>query len=96
MVKMPPKEKVNIPVCVVVGEYDIPSWAICYLVYGDKDGLTDEDIITVDTFLEQNNLVSCGIDVTEEYDEFNTCPAFGLACDTYTVRFVDLAERRRK
>ena len=90
-----PKNKVEIPKVEVIGVYEIPAWAVCYLVYGDKGGLSDEDVEMVDNFLKKENLTRCGIDVvTEEYCEFNSCPAFGLACDTYTVRFTDLAGRR--
>ena len=43
-------------------EYDfvIPTWAICYLEYGDGSGLEDEDIKKVDEFLDQLNQI--GID----------------------------------
>lgn len=50
----------------------VPTWALCYMVNGDPQGLSDEDINLVDT---------CGFQLLtnkgEEY--FSGYPAFGLA-----------------
>ena len=70
------------------GEYNIPCYALCYLFYGDRDGLTDEDISTIDNFIKRERLSGCSMSIVEDsYDEFNRYPAFGLACDTETVQF---------
>ena len=61
---------------------DIPTWATCWLMYGENDGLTPEDMAEVSAFvleLEAAGLrLVCPIDGTE--NEFCARPAFGLAC----------------
>lgn len=70
------------------GEYDIPCYALCYLFYGDQDGLTDEDISIIDKFMEKEDLSGCAKTTKDDsYNEFNSHPAFGLACNTITVQF---------
>ena len=32
--------------------YNIPTWALCYIEYGEADGLSVEDIEAVDAFIE--------------------------------------------
>ena len=71
----------------LVGEYRIPCYALSYLVNNDASGITDEDVNEIDSFIERENLNGCSIDVGE-YNEFDTCPAFGLACSTNVVRFL--------
>ena len=57
-------------------EYEIaaiPEWALCYLEYGDTDGLTLEDIALANEFKADYCLVAhCG---GEHY--FTRFPAFG-------------------
>lgn len=70
------------------GRYEIPCYALCYLFYGEKDALSDEDIDTIDKFMEKEKLSGCSMTVVDDsYNEFNRYPAFGLACDTQTVEF---------
>jgi len=72
----------------MVGEYRIPSYALTYLFYGDTDGLTDEDLKNIDGFLNREGLMGAiPSEVEESHNEFDTNPAFGLACDTYLIRF---------
>lgn len=67
----------------------IPGWALCYIEYGDKTGLTDEDIKNVDDFYKsyrKEGMEIQGIypvrDKDEDYEAyFSRCPAFGLPCD---------------
>lgn len=72
----------------LLGEYRIPSYALTYLFYGDTDSLTDEDIDTIESFLKQENLTrAIPCEVEDSHNEFDAHPAFGLACDTYLIRF---------
>jgi len=32
--------------------YDIPTWALTYIEYGEADGLSDDDIGDIDAFIE--------------------------------------------
>jgi hypothetical protein len=61
-------------------EYLIPSYALCYLLYGDTSGMENEDIATVDRWQEKNIPASAHLSVGEDYG-FSTRPAFGLPCD---------------
>lgn len=65
----------------------IPSYAVCYLIYGESDGLTEDDIKNIDSWVEkmQNNNNGKCFDVSpisgrDEY--FDPCPCFGLPCDS--------------
>ena len=65
---------------------NFPSYALTYLIYGDSDGMEEEDI---SNFNEWYNMLPNGI-VYAEYieggdDGFCRHPAFGLACSTVTV-----------
>lgn len=65
---------------------DIPSYAVCYLAYGDLDGLTDDDIKLIDKFCKNNNidhLVSCSDDT-----HFCYYPDFGLGSDCVEAEFI--------
>jgi len=34
-------------------DYKIPNWALCALINGDYDGLTDEDMTKIETFVSE-------------------------------------------
>lgn len=63
---------------------NVPRWAVCYLVNDDASGLDPDDKKMVDDFVDhlagQGLRLICPIDGTE--NEFCSCPAFGLACET--------------
>lgn len=63
--------------------FPIPSWAICYLVNGDMDCLTDEELQMLRDFEKDFRVV----DVAEE-SYFEPFPHFGLACDCYMSKCV--------
>ena len=63
---------------------DVPIWASQYLMYGEADDLSEEDIRQCDEFvrdLEKRGLRLACPDISA-FNEFNPCPAFGLACGT--------------
>ena len=71
-----------------LGEYDIPSYALCALVYGDYSGLgvdIDETVINYWLDTEFEGFINLSFDCNGETEEFNTNPAFGLACETERV-----------
>ena len=64
----------------------IPSYAICYLYYGDTDNLTDEDIQNIDEWVEKmekaNNGRGFDVNAISGRDEyFDPNPCFGLPCN---------------
>lgn len=83
--------------------YDIPKWALPYIMYGDADNLSDEEQKLVDDFLDKNfpdGFTPDIVDGTEK--ELNLYPAFGTrnenalpdhgespyqAVDTVSVKF---------
>lgn len=88
-----------------LGTYQIPQWALNYMVNGESDGLNDEEITSVDKFVKENfpNGYLMQIDWNET-NEFNRFPAFGprnenalsqrgespfLATSTVAVQFRD-------
>lgn len=34
----------------------VPTWALCYLVYGDSTGLTDEEIYMIDKLCQKQRI----------------------------------------
>ena len=85
------------------GSYDIPKWALPYIVNGDASGISDQEQELVDKFLEKNFPDGFIPEVEEGQDkELNCYPAFGernenaltdqgeslyLAVDTVSVKF---------
>ena len=59
----------------------IPTWSLCYLINGDANGLTDEEIRMIDTWLNDWEVqivssVTDGEGNAQPY--FSHCPLFGL------------------
>ena len=85
------------------GSYDIPKWALPYIMNGDASGISDHEQELVDKFLEKNFPDGFIPEVEEgEGKELNRYPAFGernenaltdrgespyLAVDTVSVKF---------
>ena len=85
------------------GSYDIPKWALPYIMNGDASGISDHEQELVDNFLEKNFPDGFIPEVEEgEGKELNLYPAFGernenaltdrgespyLAVDTVSVKF---------
>ena len=62
----------------------IPVWAVCSLINGTTDNLSDEDKAIIDKWWEQNNVVTVSPATDEEgssHPYFSHFPAFGLGSD---------------
>ena len=74
----------------IVRVSNFPQHMLCYLFYGDREGISDEDVRELDRFMEANGLTSykgCSkVDGTQ--NEFCSHPAFGLACATVDMDFL--------
>ena len=72
---------------------NIPEWAIFALEYGIEEELflNDEDKGLITRFITENfpNGYTMSVD-WESYKEFDSHPAFGKPCKTYTVSFCNL------
>lgn len=83
----------------------IPSWALPYIVNGDSDGLSEEDIALVEKW--KNKMLERGFNPDvfdfvredengelylepEQDSYFDSFPAFGLPCECYCCLFVKL------
>lgn len=85
----------------LIDTYDIPEWAICYLVNGDAEGLAEEEIQEIDKFwhslLDEHHASGIILDTEvmneEKYGnyfstEIDVFPAFGKqfgACKTWRI-----------
>lgn len=69
---------------------NIPDWALCALEYGTDEcyNLTPEDVELVHQFQSK---FEKGYVMEVDWDTYGfcSCPAFGLACDTYAVTFYE-------
>lgn len=88
-----------------LGTYQVPQWALNYLVNGESDGLSDEEVESVDRFVKSNFPNGYILEVDwNETNDFNRFPAFGprnenamtrrgespyLATSTVAVQFRD-------
>lgn len=63
---------------------DIPQWAVQYLLYGESDNLTAEDISLADAFCKEVGGSFCSV-VEGSENDFCAHPAFGLACATVNM-----------
>ena len=74
----------------------IPTWALCYIIYGDASGLEDEDIKMVDDFCSQfPGAIYAPISINDDGDfdvYFSHYPAFGLACDVVDTEIIIFEE----
>ncbi len=66
-----------------LGEYKIPTYAVCYLEYGDAGGLLDSEIATIDQWLESEFGDKWPLFNWrgESFQYFTNTPAFGLPCE---------------
>ena len=97
------KQETSNQVSANYGSYDIPKWALSYIVNGDASGISDHEQELVDKFLDKNFPDGFIPEIEEGQDkEFNLYPAFGernenaltdrgespyLAVDTVSVKF---------
>lgn len=69
----------------IIFKCNIPDWSLPYLVNGDPSGLEDDDVKTVDEWVNKNKVEI--VNPTDEHDEFTRNAEFGDAC-ACTVCFV--------
>ena len=67
---------------------DLPEWSLPYLVNGDSDGLSYEEIVHCDGFAKSYRIVEIADE--SERDEFNIDPWFGKPGPTRPVLVEEL------
>lgn len=68
--------------------YSVPDYAIAYLVYGDTDNLTVEDLENINNWLVAEQLEEATIAAISDDSYFTFSPCFGLPCCCYDVEFI--------
>lgn len=68
--------------------YSVPDYAIAYLVYGDTDNLTIEDIENIHNWLIAEQLEGATVTSISDNSYFTHSPCFGLPCCCYDVEFI--------
>lgn len=63
------------------GEEYIPEWALRYLINGEDDTLTEEDIETIKAGLESHGIKEVFPPESEAEASFTWSPMFGKACN---------------
>ena len=62
----------------------IPTWALCYLINGDRTGLNDTELAMIDKWYADNKVQTITTAPENEsncYPYFSHIPAFGLASE---------------
>lgn len=70
-------------------EFDVPTWSVYYLTYGEGDTFDDRDKKLADSFEAMLREIASAegwsdfvLELTGEVNEFNAFPEFGLPCQT--------------
>ncbi len=78
----------NIKNMVFAGTFQIPTYAICYIEYGDASGLDDLDIELIDGFINANFPNGFSVDWKDiDNPYFSSHPEFGLPMDVVDADF---------
>lgn len=68
--------------------FSVPDYAITYLMYGDTDNLTVEDLKNITDWLVMEQLEEATIASISDDSYFTHKPCFGLPCCCYDVEFI--------
>ena len=62
-------------------KYDIPTWALCYLINGDRTGLEDGEIAMINEWTNRAGVAwVCPPEEEDGPEFFDPRPEFGPAC----------------
>ena len=71
--------------------FKIPTYAVCYIEYGDAEGLDDNDINLIENFVRTNFPKGYAADWSNlDHPYFSTHPEFGKATDVVDADFYHL------
>lgn len=68
---------------------NFPEYAVCYLMYNDDSGLSEEDKDNINKWLINENLESFSLVDVSEDSYFSGFPQFGLACNCVDAVFME-------
>lgn len=70
---------------------------VCYLEYGDTDGLNEDEINTINNFLDRLGIEAQSYEYTGLDDsDFGPCDVTGLGCDRVTVNVLQWKDDNEK
>lgn len=75
-------------------KYNVPEWAMLYLVNGDSYGITEDEKEMINQWMRDNNIMEVIWPVDED-PHFSRRPAFGKACMVYECECVIVEEEPR-
>lgn len=64
-------------------EYTLPNWTACYLINGDRDNLTDEEIKQIDSFVSKEKVSFVSVNDDTHFTWRNDLDSLGADCSTF-------------
>lgn len=64
-------------------EYTLPDYLACYLINGDMDSITADEIKEIDSFLEKEGVTIVSIENDSSFRWSNDLNKIGASCSTY-------------
>ena len=69
---------------------NFPTWALCYLLYADDTGLTEEDKRNFNDWCNKEKVNVTNLFDASEETYFSPFPQFGLACICCDLTMVEI------
>lgn len=66
-------------------EYTLPDYLACYLINGDTDGITAEQMKEIDDFLTAEGVTIVSVENDSSFRWCNDLNNIGASCSTYTA-----------
>lgn len=64
-------------------EYTLPDYLACYLINGDTDSITVDEITEIDSFLEREGVTIVSVENDSSFRWSNDLNRIGASCSTY-------------
>jgi hypothetical protein len=64
-------------------EYKLPAYLACYLINGNTDNLTDNEILDINSFLDKHRIHILSVSEETEFRHTNDLNTMGCECCTY-------------
>lgn len=70
-------------------EYTLPDYLACYLINGDMDSITDQEMKEIDEYLEQEGVCIVSINDDSSFRWSNDLNNIGANCSTYIAHKIN-------
>lgn len=64
-------------------EYTLPDYLACYLINGDTDSITADEMTEIDSFLEREGVTIVSVENDSSFRWSNDLNRIGASCSTY-------------